>query len=180
MYMCTHLVRVPCAMFRLLPFHIFQIFFILQIGINCERDRAAIMLAVENYLAEVKLNESSRSPIIPSAPLEEASTSSQNCNFVQNINMTECVICLDSQVSTIFIYPCTFHKFYFNSLYMYSLNIYLLYYCFDTLLIMASISYCSLFAVRSDFSTMWSSLLLLHMCRQDFCRMSYVQELHRA
>lgn len=76
-----------------------------DIGINCERDRAAIMLAVENYLAEVKLNESSRSPIIPSAPLEEASTSSQNCNFVQNINMTECVICLDSQCEVIFL-PC--------------------------------------------------------------------------
>lgn len=79
-------------------------------GISCEKDCAAIMLAVENYLAEVKLNESARSPVMPSAPLEEASTSrvySQDYNFVQSINMTECVICLDLQVSKIFIY-----KFY--------------------------------------------------------------------
>lgn len=70
-------------------------------GISCEKDRAAIMLAVENYLAEVKLNESTQSPVTPSAPLEEASTSSQDYNFIQSINMTECVICLDSQVSKI-------------------------------------------------------------------------------
>ncbi|XP_011144525.1 E3 ubiquitin-protein ligase LRSAM1 isoform X2 [Harpegnathos saltator] len=76
-----------------------------DIGISCEKDRAAIMLAVENYLAEVKLNESTRSPLTPSAPPEEASTSSQDCNFIQNINMTECVICLDSQCEVIFL-PC--------------------------------------------------------------------------
>lgn len=64
-------------------------------GISCDRDRTAIMLAVENYLTEMKLNEST-SPIMPSAPLEEASTSNQNCNFVQN--MMECVICFDLQV----------------------------------------------------------------------------------
>ncbi|XP_029166141.1 E3 ubiquitin-protein ligase LRSAM1-like isoform X2 [Nylanderia fulva] len=75
-----------------------------DIGISCERDRAAIMLAVENYLAEVKLNET-RSPIMPSAPLEEASTSNQDCNFVENINMMECVICLDLQCEVIFL-PC--------------------------------------------------------------------------
>ncbi|CAL1677661.1 unnamed protein product [Lasius platythorax] len=74
-----------------------------DIGISCDRDRAAIMLAVENYLAEMKLNES-RSPIMPSAPLEEASTSNQD-NFVQNINMMECVICLDLQCEVIFL-PC--------------------------------------------------------------------------
>jgi len=54
------------------------------------------MLAVENYLAEMKLNES-RSLVTPSAPLDEASTSNQD--FVQNINMIECVVCLDLQVS---------------------------------------------------------------------------------
>ncbi|XP_012217487.1 E3 ubiquitin-protein ligase LRSAM1-like isoform X3 [Linepithema humile] len=75
-----------------------------DIGINCEKDRAAIMLAVENYLAEVKLNES-RSLAMPSAPLEEASTSNQDCNLVQNINMIECVICLDLQCEVIFL-PC--------------------------------------------------------------------------
>lgn len=74
-----------------------------DIGISCDKDRAAIMLAVENYLAEIKLNES-RSPIMPSAPLEEASTSNQDYN-VQNINMMECVICLDLQCEVIFL-PC--------------------------------------------------------------------------
>ncbi|XP_032688755.1 E3 ubiquitin-protein ligase LRSAM1-like isoform X2 [Odontomachus brunneus] len=76
-----------------------------DMGISCEKDCAAIMLAVENYLAEVKLNESAPSPIMPSAPLEEASTSSQDYNFIQSINMTECVICLDSQCEVIFL-PC--------------------------------------------------------------------------
>lgn len=73
-----------------------------DMGISCDRDRAAIMLAVENYLTEMKLNEST-SPIMPSAPLEEASTSNQNCNFVQN--MMECVICFDLQCDVIFL-PC--------------------------------------------------------------------------
>jgi len=71
--------------------------FILQIGINCDKDRAAIMLAIENYLMELKLNES-KSFATPSAPLEEASTS-QDYNVVQDINMTECVICFDLQVN---------------------------------------------------------------------------------
>lgn len=75
-----------------------------DIGINCDTDRAAIMLAVENYLAEMKLNEST-SPTIPSAPPEEASSSNQDCNFTQNINMMECVICLDLQCEVIFL-PC--------------------------------------------------------------------------
>jgi hypothetical protein len=54
------------------------------------------MLAIENYLTELKLNES-RSFATPSAPLEEAS--SQDYNVVQDINMTECVICFDLQVN---------------------------------------------------------------------------------
>lgn len=78
-------------------------------GVSCEKDRDAIMLAIENYLAEVKLNESTQSPVTSSAPLEEASTSSQDCNFVQNINMTECVICMDSQVSKI-LYIYIYYK----------------------------------------------------------------------
>ena len=75
----------------------------LQIGINCENDRAAILLAVENYLGEVKLNES-RSPVTASAPLEEASTSDQDLNSIQNVSMIECVICLDLQVNILYIY----------------------------------------------------------------------------
>ncbi|RLU25270.1 hypothetical protein DMN91_003363 [Ooceraea biroi] len=80
------------------------------IGINCDKDRAAIMLAVENYVMELKLNESripSAPPeesTIPSAPPEEASTS-QDYNLVQNIDMTECVICFDLQCEIIFL-PC--------------------------------------------------------------------------
>ncbi|KAL6268687.1 hypothetical protein P5V15_001817 [Pogonomyrmex californicus] len=76
-----------------------------NIGISCENDRAAIMLAVENYLAEMKLNES-RSPVTASAPPEEeASTSDQNYSSIQNVNMIECVICLDLQCEVIFL-PC--------------------------------------------------------------------------
>lgn len=77
--------------------------FVLQIGISCENDRAAIMLAVENYLAEIKLNES-RSPVTASAPLEEASTSDQDYNSIENVNMIECVICLDLQVNMFYLY----------------------------------------------------------------------------
>lgn len=75
-----------------------------NIGISCESDRAAIMLAVENYLAEVKINDS-RLPVTASAPLEQASTSNQDYNSVQNVNMIECVICLDLQCEVIFL-PC--------------------------------------------------------------------------
>ncbi|XP_077269477.1 E3 ubiquitin-protein ligase LRSAM1 isoform X2 [Temnothorax americanus] len=75
-----------------------------NIGISCENDRAAIMLAVENYLAEVKMNNA-RSPITASAPLEEASTSDQDYNSIQNVNVIECVICLDLQCEVIFL-PC--------------------------------------------------------------------------
>ncbi|XP_006557490.2 E3 ubiquitin-protein ligase LRSAM1 isoform X1 [Apis mellifera] len=73
------------------------------IGIHSENDRIAIRLAVENYLAELKLNES----IIPSAPPEEACTSSnyQEYNTIQSINTAECVICLDLQCEVIFL-PC--------------------------------------------------------------------------
>ncbi|XP_033195193.1 E3 ubiquitin-protein ligase LRSAM1 isoform X1 [Bombus vancouverensis nearcticus] len=76
------------------------------IGIHCENDRTAIKLAVENYLAELKLNEF-RTPIIPSAPSEEACTSSnyQEYNDTQSINTAECVICLDLQCEVIFL-PC--------------------------------------------------------------------------
>ncbi|KAL0132518.1 hypothetical protein PUN28_000335 [Cardiocondyla obscurior] len=75
-----------------------------NIGINCENDRAAIMLAVENYLAEIKMSDF-RSPITASAPFEEASTSDQDYNSIQNVNMIECVICLDLQCEVIFL-PC--------------------------------------------------------------------------
>ncbi|XP_060832176.1 E3 ubiquitin-protein ligase LRSAM1-like isoform X2 [Bombus pascuorum] len=76
------------------------------IGIHCENDRTAIRLAVENYLAELKLNES-RAPIIPSAPSEEACTSSnyQEYNTTQSMNTAECIICLDLQCEVIFL-PC--------------------------------------------------------------------------
>ncbi|XP_020299049.1 E3 ubiquitin-protein ligase LRSAM1-like isoform X2 [Pseudomyrmex gracilis] len=75
-----------------------------DIGINCEKDRAAIKLAVENYLAEVKMSEA-RSPIMPSAPPDEASTSNQDFSCIQSIDMIECVICLDLQCEVIFL-PC--------------------------------------------------------------------------
>lgn len=93
---CIFAIPYKHKTYRKFVHFIYGLIFVLQIGISCDKDRAAIMLAVENYLAEIKLNES-RSPIMPSAPLEEASTSNQDYN-VQNINMMECVICLDLQV----------------------------------------------------------------------------------
>ncbi|XP_017885179.1 E3 ubiquitin-protein ligase LRSAM1-like isoform X2 [Ceratina calcarata] len=77
-----------------------------SIGIHSESDRAAIKLAVENYLAEIKLNES-RTSVIPSAPPEEACTSAnyEEYNTTQSINTAECVICLDLQCEVIFL-PC--------------------------------------------------------------------------
>lgn len=73
------------------------------------------MLAVENYLAEIKLSEST-SAAMPSAPLEEASTSSQEGNFTPNINMTECVICLDSQVRFLISLCYTMYLYLITSL----------------------------------------------------------------
>ncbi|XP_015435186.1 PREDICTED: E3 ubiquitin-protein ligase LRSAM1-like [Dufourea novaeangliae] len=75
-----------------------------SIGIHCESDRNAIRLAVENHVEEVKLQEV-RTPVTPSAPPDEACTSSnyQEHNTARSINTAECVICLDLQVSIIFI-----------------------------------------------------------------------------
>jgi len=129
----------------------------LQIGINCENDRAAIMLAVENYLSEVKLSDS-RSSVTASAPLEEASTSDQD-DSIQNVNIIECVICFDLQVN-VFIhikFQCSISMII--SLLLYQLSFF--------------------FAVRSDFFTLWTLLLLLYLCRKNFCRMSNVQKFNR-
>ncbi|XP_033224137.1 E3 ubiquitin-protein ligase LRSAM1-like isoform X2 [Belonocnema kinseyi] len=92
------------------------------IGIHSKSDRNAIKQAVENYLAEKKLN--SEEPIImpsaplkfsPTAPLDDCPTAPQEekpCtstsnqeNSVQRINLTECVVCLDAQCEIIFL-PC--------------------------------------------------------------------------
>ncbi|XP_031826481.2 E3 ubiquitin-protein ligase LRSAM1 isoform X2 [Nomia melanderi] len=77
-----------------------------SIGIHCENDRAAIRLAVENYMEEVKFHEF-KTPVTPSAPPDEACTSSnyQEHNAIQSINTAECVICLDLQCEVIFL-PC--------------------------------------------------------------------------
>ncbi|XP_015586050.1 E3 ubiquitin-protein ligase LRSAM1 isoform X2 [Cephus cinctus] len=80
------------------------------IGIHNESDRAAIMLAVQNYLTEKKLcniQEASTVPAVPSAPLKEPSTSSnqQNSEETQGINVAECVVCLDLQCEVLFL-PC--------------------------------------------------------------------------
>lgn len=98
--------KTVCKIFKNFYFYyilykILIIYLIFQIGIHSENDRIAIRLAVENYLAELKLNES----ITPSAPPEEACTSSnyQEYNTIQSINTAECVICLDLQVKKIFI-----------------------------------------------------------------------------
>lgn len=78
-----------------------------SLGIHSESDRAAIKLAVENYLAEVKLNETRNELVMPSAPPEEACTSAdyEECNTIQSINTAECVICLDLKCEVIFL-PC--------------------------------------------------------------------------
>ncbi|XP_076651821.1 E3 ubiquitin-protein ligase LRSAM1 isoform X4 [Halictus rubicundus] len=77
-----------------------------SIGIHCENDRIAIRLAVENYMAEVKIHEFG-TPATPSAPPDEACTSSdsQEHNTMQCINTAECVICFDQQCEVIFL-PC--------------------------------------------------------------------------
>lgn len=77
-----------------------------SIGIRNESDRAAIRLAVENYLAELKLAED-RTPVTPSAPPEDACTTSTNeeYNVSQSLNTAECVVCLDLQCQVIFL-PC--------------------------------------------------------------------------
>ncbi|XP_043490704.1 E3 ubiquitin-protein ligase LRSAM1-like isoform X3 [Polistes fuscatus] len=76
------------------------------IGITNERDCAAIKMAVENYLAEMKINEDN-SPTLPSAPPEEASTSynQPEIDIAKSINTAECVVCLDLQCEVIFL-PC--------------------------------------------------------------------------
>lgn len=84
------------------------------IGINSESDRNAIKLAAENYLSEKKLN-SHESFIIPSAPLEDlpsappeekpCTSTSVEENYIQRMNITECVVCMDSQCDIIF-FPC--------------------------------------------------------------------------
>ncbi|XP_043286149.1 E3 ubiquitin-protein ligase LRSAM1-like isoform X2 [Venturia canescens] len=88
-----------------------------SIGIHCEKDRAAIKLAVENYLAEKKLGESPidpsapidllGSPVYPSAPSDEPCTSSKTHEptTIPSISTTECVVCLDSHCEVIFL-PC--------------------------------------------------------------------------
>jgi len=77
-----------------------------SIGIKCERDRAAIRLAAENYLAEKKMN-SCETFENPSAPTEEPCTSSKihEPTTIQSITTTECVVCLDSHCEVIFL-PC--------------------------------------------------------------------------
>lgn len=68
-------------------------------GIKGASDRAAIMMAVENYLAERKLNANQYYP--PSAPLEEepsTSSSEQDYTF-EPTAPTECIVCMDSDVS---------------------------------------------------------------------------------
>ncbi|XP_046735062.1 E3 ubiquitin-protein ligase LRSAM1-like isoform X2 [Diprion similis] len=84
---------------------------LIEVGIKSANDRAAIILATENYLAEKKMNASEHlheiPSAVPSAPEDEVGTSS---NVVKNedsqgINTTECVICLDMACQVIFL-PC--------------------------------------------------------------------------
>ncbi|KAK0082975.1 hypothetical protein PV326_006927 [Microctonus aethiopoides] len=92
------------------------------IGIHNENDQRAIIMAVENYLAEKKIysENSSRLPSAPmdncenssrmaSAPFADPCTSSENIHEtsrdISRIDTTECVICLDSQCEVIYL-PC--------------------------------------------------------------------------
>ncbi|XP_034946765.1 E3 ubiquitin-protein ligase LRSAM1-like isoform X2 [Chelonus insularis] len=74
-----------------------------QLGIHNKDDRNAILLAIENYLAERKIVEPS-APELDEALTEEPSTSNANYSN-KNVNATECVICLDCQSEVIFL-PC--------------------------------------------------------------------------
>ncbi|XP_008211029.1 E3 ubiquitin-protein ligase LRSAM1 isoform X1 [Nasonia vitripennis] len=76
-----------------------------SIGIKNESDRAAIMVAVENYLADKKLN--SYEYCSPSAPPEEEPcTSSSEPEYIFHPSApTECVVCMDLDCEVIFL-PC--------------------------------------------------------------------------
>ncbi|XP_058799573.1 E3 ubiquitin-protein ligase LRSAM1-like isoform X2 [Phymastichus coffea] len=77
-----------------------------DIGVKGASDRAAIMMAVENYLAERKLNAYQYCP--PSAPLaEEPSTSSSEQEYTafEPSAPTECIVCMDFDCEVIFL-PC--------------------------------------------------------------------------
>ncbi|CAG5082338.1 Similar to Lrsam1: E3 ubiquitin-protein ligase LRSAM1 (Mus musculus) [Cotesia congregata] len=78
---------------------------LISIGINNADDRQAIILAVENYNAEKKL--SSEETQLPTAPIDEPCSSSTNSQDrdISRVDMTECVVCFDSQCEIIFI-PC--------------------------------------------------------------------------
>ncbi|XP_012287383.1 E3 ubiquitin-protein ligase LRSAM1 isoform X2 [Orussus abietinus] len=93
---------------------------LIAIGINSESDRAAIIMAVENYLMEKKLvsEEATTSTLpsapprepstfleTPSAPPAEPSTSYKADEGETNINAAECVVCMDVQCQVIFL-PC--------------------------------------------------------------------------
>ncbi|XP_057333310.1 E3 ubiquitin-protein ligase LRSAM1-like isoform X1 [Microplitis mediator] len=75
-----------------------------SIGVNNADDRQAIILAVENYNAEKKL--SAEGTALP-APIDQPCSSSTNSQDrdISRVDMTECVVCLDSQCEIIFL-PC--------------------------------------------------------------------------
>lgn len=70
-----------------------------QMGVKSESDRAAIMIAVENYLAEKKLTSYEyQAPSAP--PEEEPCTSSSEPEYTfQPSAPIECIVCMDLDVS---------------------------------------------------------------------------------
>ncbi|XP_014215899.1 E3 ubiquitin-protein ligase LRSAM1 [Copidosoma floridanum] len=76
-----------------------------SIGINSDSDRVAILMAVENYLAENKLNSEDYN--LPTAPPDvEPSTSSLEPEYkFEPSAPSECVVCMDFDCEVIFL-PC--------------------------------------------------------------------------
>ncbi|KAJ8668533.1 hypothetical protein QAD02_010196 [Eretmocerus hayati] len=75
-----------------------------SMGIKSEIDRKAIIIAIENFVAEQKLNNHDH--CVPSAPPEEPSTSSSEPSekFAPSAP-TECIVCMDLECDVIFL-PC--------------------------------------------------------------------------
>lgn len=105
---------------------------LIEIGIKNENDRCAVILAANNYLAEIKMLDSSPTQI--NEPSTSDTNNQDNKSSMSSISSTECIVCFDSEVSKTF----TFN--YFIDKIIFIFNLY--------------------FTVSSYFFTMWTLVLL--------------------
>ncbi|KAF7990129.1 hypothetical protein HCN44_009864 [Aphidius gifuensis] len=76
---------------------------LIEIGINNENDRCAVILAANNYLAEINMLDSSTTKI--NEPSTSDTNNQDNKSTMSSISSTECVVCFDSECQVIFL-PC--------------------------------------------------------------------------